>query len=308
MTYQQYGSIQASDFNTLVTDFNAVYGSGSGTSGYGQTSLGSVTAGNKVTYDDWNGLVTKIKALASHQNSATAGINSLTAPTAGDSIAYMSDLSGAITTITNSRLNAAAQGTSNAVGDPATVTWMDKITFTTTVTFASAAAARYFFNAGGQIALTCSHPDGSGINNLFYSIATAMGTIKFSSQSGVTIAGTAFNGTTKIGGSGVLNTDYTISSGTGFYNLLTTDTQIFRQNATGALSKYLTSYISVNARLDATGTILRFTTVFDSNWSSGSGLTVGTGTRVTGTVIPPVTTYLSNTWGTPGNGTTYIAA
>jgi len=308
MTYQQYGSIQASDFNTIVNNFNAVYGSGSGNSGYGQTALGTVAAGNKVTYSDWNSLVTKIKSTASHQNSATAGINGLVAPDPGDSIAYMSGLTGGVTTVTNSRLNAAAQGTSSAVTSTSTSTWLDRITFTTTVTFASAAAARYFFNAGGQIALSFGHPNGSGINNLFYSMATAMGTLKFSSQSGVTIAGTAFNGTTKIGGSGTLNTDYTISSGTGFYNMLTTDTQIYRQNATGALSKYLTSYITVNARLDATGTILRFTTLFDSNWSSGTGLTVGTGTQVTGTVIPPATTYLANSWGTPGNGTSYVAA
>lgn len=300
MSYQQYGSIQASDFNTLVTDFNTVYGSGSGNSGYGQTSLGSVTAGNRVTYEDWNSLVTKIKALANHQNSATTAINNLVAPTAGDSISYLSGLSGGITTITSNRLNASAQGTSYSAGTASTSTWRDYVTFTSTVTFASAAAARYFFNAGGQIALTPYHPNGSGINSLFYALSQAIGTIKFSSQSGVTIAGMAFNGTTKIGGSGALGSEYTISSNTGFYNLLTTDTEICRQNATGALSKYLTSNISINARIDATGTILRFTTTFDSNWSSGGGLTVGTGTNVTCSVIPPATTYLTNTWGTPG--------
>lgn len=306
MTYQLNGLIQASDFNAAVGNFNAIYGSGSGNTGYGQSILGTVTAGNKVSYGNWNDLVTKVKAIASHQGSTTAGITALDAPQTGDAIVYMSGLTSAISTVTSNKLNAATQGTSSTTVTAATSTWVDTRTFTTTVSFASGAAARYFFNAGGQLAITPYHPTGSGINSLFSGMATAMGTIKMSAQSGVTLAGVTYDGITKVGGSGVVNTNYSISSATGFYNLLTTDTQIFRQEDTGALSKYVDSFISVNARIDATGSIIRFTTLFDSNWSSGSGLTVGTGTQLTVTVIPPATTYLTNTWGTPAVATSYL--
>jgi hypothetical protein len=37
------------------------------------------------------------------------------------------------------------------------------LTFTHTATFANGNAARFFFNAGGQIKMTVSHPSGTGI-------------------------------------------------------------------------------------------------------------------------------------------------
>jgi len=305
MTYQQYGLIQADDYNSLIGTLNTVWGSGSGNSGYGQTNLPIVSAGNFVGATEWASLVNKISSIAAHQNST---ITSVTAPVAGDSITFINAINTNLTTITNNRLNASAQASSVTTTRTTTTTWTDKVTFTTTVTFTSAAAARYFFNAGGQLAMTCSHGSAgsTGIDKVFYDLCRAFGTVTLSSGS-ATIAGTGFTGTTKTGGSGVLTTDYTISTGTGYYALTTTPVEIFKQKATGALSKYVTSFINVTAKVDATGGIITLVTTVDENWSSGIGLAVSTGTAMNLIVKPPSTTYVTtNAWGTPTVVTNYV--
>jgi hypothetical protein len=305
MTYQQYGLIQATDYNNLVGTLNAVWGSGSGNSGYGQTSLDTVAVGATVGATEWSALVNKISSIAAHQNST---ITSVTAPSTGDPIKFVSAVNTNLTTITNNRLNAAAQASSVTTSKSTTTTWTDKVTFTTTVTFTSAAAARYFFNAGGQLAITCSHGSSgsSGIDKVFYDLCNAFGTVTLSGGS-ATIAGTSFNGTTKTGGSGVLNTAYTISDSTGYYALTTTPVEIFKQLAVGALSKYVTSFINVTAKVDVTGGVITFVTTIDENWSSGTGLAVSTGTTVNLIAKPPSTTYVTtNVWGTPTVVTSYV--
>ena len=305
MSYQQYGLIQATDYNNLVGTLNAVWGSGSGNSGYGQTNLPTVAVGGTVGSNEWAALVNKISAIASHQNST---ITNVTAPATGDPIKFVSAVGTNLTTITNNRLNASAQASSITTSTSTTTTWLDKVTFTTTVTFSSAAAARYFFNAGGQLAITCSHGSAgsTGIDKVFYDLCSKFGTMTLSSGS-ATIAGTSFTGTTKTGGAGTVNTDYTISTSTGYYALTTTPVEIFRQNAVGALAKYVTSYISVTANVDATGGVITFVTTIDENWSSGTGLTVSTGTTLNLIAKPPSTTYVTtNAWGTPTVVTNYV--
>lgn len=304
MTYAQYGLIQANDYNSLVGTLNTVWASGTGNTGYGQTALPTVQTGGIVGATEWAALVNKISSIASHQNST---ITSVTAPASGDSIKFINAINTNLTTITNNRLNASAQASSVTTTRTTTTTWTDKATFTTTVTFASAAAARYFFNTGGQLAITCSHGSAgsTGIDKVFYDLCTAFGTVTLSGGS-ATIAGTSFTGTTKTGGSGVLNTDYTISTTTGYHALTTTPVEIFKQTATGALSKYVTSFINVTAKVDATGGIITFVTTVDENWSSGIGLPVSVGTSMNMIVKPPSTTYVTtNAWGTPSVVTSY---
>ena len=304
MSYQQYGLIQATDYNNLVGTLNSVWGSGSGNSGYGQTNLTTVAAGAQVGSTEWASLVNKISAIASHQNST---ITAVTAPSTGDPIKFVNAVNTNLTTITNNRLNASAQATSVTTSKVTTTTWTDKVTFTTTITFTSAAAARYFFNAGGQLAITCSHGSSSstGIDKVFYDLCNKFGTVTLSSGS-ATIGGTSFTGITKTGGSGTSPTDYTISTGTGYYALTTTPVEVFKQTATGALSKYITSFINVTAKVDATGGVITFVTTIDENWSSGTGLAVSIGTTHNLIVKPPSTTYVTtNSWGTPTVVTNY---
>ena len=68
MTYQQYGTIQASDYNNYVGNtttsvantLNAVLAIGNGRSGLGQTAVAQVTGNDanvKVTNEQWNFLI-----------------------------------------------------------------------------------------------------------------------------------------------------------------------------------------------------------------------------------------------------------
>ena len=300
MSYQQYGQIQVADYNNLVNTLNAVWGSGSGNYGYGQTSLPTMNVGDQVGATEWAALVNRISSIASHQNSS---ITSVTAPATGDPIKFISAVNNNLTTITNNRLNASAQATSVTTSKATTTTWTDKVTFTTNVTFTSAAAARYFFNAGGQLAITCSHGSSgsTGIDKVFYDLCNSFGTVTLSAGS-VNIAGTGFTGTTKTGGSGTA----TVSTATGYYALTTTPVEIFKQLAAGAWSPYVTSFISVTAKVDATGGVITFVTTIDENWTTGVGLPVATGTTVNLIAKPPSTTYVTtNSWGTPVVSTTY---
>ena len=182
MTYAQYGLIQATDFNTLVgtTNFtagtlNTVWATGGGSAGYGQTAVGQVTAGGTVTAaGQWNALVSNTASAATHQGTS---ITAVTAPVAGNTITYVSAISTNLTTIYNSRLNAASQGSTTSNTATFGSTWSSALTFTFTATFANGDAARYFFNSGGQLALTCSHPTGTGINLLLNNLASNVGTV-----------------------------------------------------------------------------------------------------------------------------------
>lgn len=307
MTYSQGGLIQASDFNTRAGDanatssgsINAVWATGGGTGGYGQTAVANVSAGGSVAATNWATLVNTIANSASHQAST---ITSITAPTAGSSVNYLSALDTNLTTIYTNRLNATAQGatTSNAVTYGST--WINSVTFTHTVTFANGNAARYFFNAGGQIKMTVGHSNTTaGINALFNTLCTNTGTVAISAPSSgtITVAGTSYSGVTKVGGGGNAPTT---APNSGYYGLTTANTTIFTQTATGTPSGYTGSYISYIAKTNGAqgsnsdnGSVITIYTVWDE---VPNGLTMGAVSTTTLTIAPPATTYIANTWGT----------
>jgi len=308
MSYAQYGKIEYTDFNSVVGtsttstsgQLNAVLAVGNGNRGYGQTAVPQVAQYAQVRATDWANATTKTSTLASHQSTS---IIAVTAPATGDKIVYNANIGTNINTVTTSRLNAAAQGTSSTTATAYSTTWASQLTFTHTITFASGDAARYFFNAGGQIALTFSSPSGTGINALMNSLATACGTVILSSPTAgsVTIAGTSYNGITKIGGSG---TPTTLATNTGYYALGTAPTQVFKQLASGTPSGYVGSFITVNMQTNGTqgsngdnGNVITITTLWDE---IPNGLAVSTGTSTSVTIRPPSTTYLTTaSWGTP---------
>jgi hypothetical protein len=305
MTYSQYGLIEATDFNNFVGNattgistantLNSVWGIGIGNTGYGQTGVSQVAQFTTVNPTDWRNLINTTSTIGNHQGTA---ITNIFPPNSGDLIATNNNILTNLTAIYNSRLNAAAQGTTSSTTTTNSSTWSSAISFTHSVTFASANAARYFFNAGGQIALTFSHPTGSGVNALLNTLATRCGTIVLSSSS-CTIAGTSYTGTTKIGGSG---TPAALLTSVGFYALTTTNQEIFRQLASGlSPSAYVGTFISVNVRINSlpgTGTIITFTTLFDEVPNGGSTLGLTSGSATTLTVRPPSNAYISDTWGT----------
>ena len=306
MSYAQFGTIQASDYNTLVGGnpatasgtLNTVWATGGTTAGYGQTAEANVAVGDTVTATNWANLVNKTASAASHQGTS---ISAVSAPVSGGTITYLSAIPSNLTTIYNGRLNAATQGgtTSNSVAYGST--WVNALTFTHTVTFASGDAARYFFNAGGQLKITCSHASTSGAGNvLFNGLASNVGTVVMSSPTSgtVTISATSYNGITKVGGGG---SSPTISTNSGYYAMTTSNATVFTQLAGGATA-YLNSFIRVIAKSNGTqgsngdaGSVVTLYTVWDE---VPDGLTVGSGSTVTITAQAPETTNLSNSWST----------
>jgi len=315
MAYAQYGNIAAADYNALVGGdpvtangyINTVWATGGTTAGYGQPALANVTVGTQVYAADWANLVNKTANCASHQGTS---ITSVTAPAAGDTITYLSAIPTNLGTIYAPRLNAATQGLTTSNAAIIGTTWSSIATFTHTVTFANGDAARYFFNAGGQLKVTCAHANAAtGINLLMNNLASNIGTVVLSAPTtgSITISSVSYNGVTKIGTAGNAPT---ILPNNGYFALNTSNANIFTQTAATGPAGYLSTFIRIIAKSNGTvgtngdaGNVITIYTVWDE---IPNGLTVGTGSTTTVTVQAPETTYIANTWGTitvTGSGT-----
>jgi len=306
MSYAQFGLIEASDFNTLVggnptttaNTLNATWATGGGQAGYGQAAVANVASGQVVAATNWASLINSTASAASHQGTT---ITSVAAPVSGGVITFLSAVPTNLQTIYASRGNAASQGSTTANTVTTASTWTSQATFTHTITFANGDAARYFFNSGGQIKMTCSHGNTTaGVNQALATLCTATGTVVISGQnSGArTIAGSSFNGVTKVGGSGSTET---LSTNSGYFGLTTSNTTIFDQNS--ATSPYTTimdvQYLArtngVQGSNSDNGSVVTVHTLMRETGPNG---TVGTGSSVTCTITPPSTTNISNSWGT----------
>jgi hypothetical protein len=307
MSYGQYQTIAASDYNGLVGaansttsgTLNAVWATGGTSAGYGQTAEANVAVGDTVTAAKWANLVNKTSNSASHQGTS---ITAVTAPATGGTVTYLSAIPTNLTSIYTGRLNSATLGSTTANSANRGTAWSNNLVATLTATFANGDAARYFFNSGGQLKLTFSHPTGSTIDNSLNALATACGTVVISSPSSgtITVASVSFNGVTKIGGSGTVNA---ISNNSGYYGLTTSNTQIFKQLVASAPSGYTNTNININAKTNGTqgsngdnGSVI---TIY-CQWAelNSTGLTASAGSNSILTVAYPETTYLSNSWGT----------
>ena len=321
MTYSSAGLIQASDYNTFTTTaggLNDIWATGSGDKGWGQTAFTAAATGGTVTATQWAALVNNL-ATAGTQTGTT--LTSRTAPTAGTTIGILSALSTDITNCTTNRGNAAAAGTisSTWTGAAAKTTatangtqgaWT--ITWTQTVTFPSADQARYFWNAGGRVQLNMSFTANSVDNDPEWNRLsgypgqlTLVGRVNGAAQ---TIAATSYTGFTR-GGTG--GTQTTLASTTGWYNLTSTPTSMLQIN--DATAPYTGDYIKVTAAATSS-TVLTLVTTWVSSSRTGAGETTnisggtdtaspfsafGTAPAVLCRFIPPSTSYLTNTWGTP---------
>jgi len=306
MTYASGSTILAADYNGLVGTnpntasgtLNTVWSTGGTTAGYGQTALATVATGDAILASSWANLVNRTANAATHQGTSITGV---TAPSTGGVITYLSAIPTNLTTIYTSRLNAATQGSTTSNTVTTASTWTSAATFTQTVTFANGDAARYFFNSGGQLAITCSHPAGSGINLLLNNLASNVGTVVLSAPSSgtATIAGTSYSGVQRVGGGGNAPT---VSTNSGYYALTSSNANIYYQTASTGPSGYLSTNINIFARTNGTvgsngdrGNVITITTVWDE---IPNGLTVSTGSVTTLTVRPPEQTNIANTWGT----------
>jgi hypothetical protein len=304
MSYTQFGLIEATDYNNLVgppdetaaNRLNTIWAASAASWGYGQSAVAQVVVGGTVTASNWATLVNTQANIGAHQGTS---LTPITAPSTGQTVTALTALPTNLSTLYNNRLNAASQGSTDSLSVTRSTGWSTSLSFTNIIQFANGDAARYFFNSGGQLAVTVSHPNGSGSDALFNNLCGDCGTVVLSSPNGATIAiaGTSYTGVTKIGGGG---NPATVLTNNGYYALTVGANSIFTQ--TTDVGPYFNSFIQINANSNGTqgslsdrGNIITLVT----SWvQSPSGSPVSAGSTTTVTIRPPSTTYIANSWGT----------
>ena len=223
MSYSSGGLIQASDYNTFngATTANvsgtllSVYSTGKGNAGYGQTvgaptNVAAVT--DTVTATQWTTLVNAINTVRKHQSGG--GFSNIGTYTSGTTVNATNDIAGNLTAAYTNRQAFASQGvtTTGATFSPAfsaiNQLAASTFSFSRTATFASADAARYFFNAGGQLNFVIISVANTGATNRGQDLVTLtqtnFGSKVIGGQNAVAKTGT---------GNATVNTDLTTNAG-----------------------------------------------------------------------------------------------
>lgn len=324
MTYTSGSLIQATDYNGFVStngnNINSVWSTGTGDTGWGQTALNTVSTGGTVTATQWAGLVNNLGSMGSQTGTT---LTSRTAPVTGNTISILANVDIDIGACNTNRGNAAASGTTSSTWTGAiaktTATGSGQaswtITWTQTVTFPSADQARYFWNAGGLVRLDMNKSSiGTDSDADWNTFVGTVGTLYMSGRvnsANQLIAGSTYTGFTRSGGSGTPSPNLTT---TGWYSLVAGAAATTMFKLTSTASGYTSDYIQVTAAVNASRTVLTLvTTWYDAgtvtvgatrNISGGTDTaspytTFGTAPAVLCRFVPPSSTYLTNTWGTP---------
>ena len=303
MTYASGGLIQASDFNNIVggsaanvsTQFNTVWATGRQTRGYGQTAVSNVSVSGTVSATDWATLINRLNSARIHQFGSGSG---LSAPTAGNTITFLSTLTSAVSTVYTDALSAGSFGpvstfatvTKSMVAAPSVGNLQG---WTATFTFGSADQARYFFNAGGYVA----------VQDQTY---TNVNGTRRSQSIGNIVSGTTLGTITATGSSG-LATNITVTTNNltrGYYQVTTSFQAFNRVTATGY---YTGDSLQADVRTNASNV--------GGNQDNGTQITIDLtlSSSTIGSTEPedtlnctvgfapvvrfPETTNLANTWG-----------
>jgi hypothetical protein len=327
MAYTAGDTILDDEYNTFATgnaagtgdngtaNLNTLWGTGTLDYGYGETgsTIAAVSAGSTITAAQWNTLLGRIETIGAHQGTTVTDYSTLSA---GNTIAALADVSGDISDCFSNRLNAAASGSTVTTSGAATYgsSWQSSISGVHRITFASANALRYFFNAGGLITFTFSRSGGTtnDKNTEWSDLATKMGTITFSGSASHTVNSVAYTGTTQTGGGagGAGSAKSTIDA----FALTTSYQQLIIKYADTA--PYTANYIKLEAQTDAaagSATYINFkvTAVDDAadtanpayplaGTNPGSlDLVDGTWTSTMNYILPASTQLTSAAWGSP---------
>jgi hypothetical protein len=312
MSYSSGGLIQATDYNGFVGSdpsttsgqLNAVWGTGNGQYGYGQTPVSQAASGGVVTAAQWASLINALNSTLTHQTDTVSGIS---APTSGQLIAYLSSLTTNLSTIYTNHL---AHGTNGSTASQSTISpnftsvntgSAESFTITRTATFNSGDAARYFFNAGGYINFifgTATYADGTARSS---DLVTLINT-NYTSMTG--FAATA-NGQ-RTGSGGTLSGSYT----SGYYGLSTSAQTI--ATVTSSTSGYSSDTVSMTVATNTTnssghadlGYVLTFTFTITSAARTDATLGSYFNDTINITVphylqvVYPESTDLTASWGT----------
>jgi hypothetical protein len=343
MAYVAGDTITTSEYNGLLTNttssgtppafgINHILGTGALQYGLGQTALSSVGITDNIQAAQWNSLFTSMNNVALH---AGVTLTSTTAKSAGDTIQIISalttdlnKLAAAVASGCESAANggpAGATGTANlttsaallttassaAAGTPAR--WNDYHAVEHVFTFASANAARHYFNAGGKLRINVTRTAGGSSTASTTSkdssvdeLITGLGDFKLGAQI-----------STQSGSGETLDSSGALTQG--FYDL-TTDYQticIITQN-NGVYSGYMNIKIEAKANAIVSGgtaTVVTIKTTIadptlgdsthDDAWTSGNTNSVDQYanfigvTNVVCRTLTPTTTNLSTAIAAP---------
>lgn len=262
MAYQQGDVITATDYNNFVANVNAVIGTGSGDKGYGLSEVSTVSQGGTIQASDWNSLLAGLQKAANHQG--TTLTNASNTVSTGGNIVPLSNLDTDIGLIDTNRLTASGGNMSTGVAgvtSTRTTSWNTSVTHTFTVTYASANAARHFFNSGGKIKMAFARSGGSSTNqntswtNLF----SDLGTVSLNAN-GTTISGSSQ------GGNGA-------NGSRGFHQLNATPAEIL--NTTSSTADYTANDLDIKASVS--GAVVTVTITLNDDHVAETGTYTGGG-------------------------------
>lgn len=305
MTYSSTGTVQSQDFNDRANTVNAIWGTGSGSNGYGQsTTISTVTGSSTQTIaaSEWATLTTRLNSITTHQSGT--GTLATAYYTAGNLIAYWANVDTTLSSIqTNKLLFNGTRGTAqptSLLNFSSSTGWTTSSTKEFSVTFSSIDTVRYFFNAGGII--TFFMGQSGGVNSKSTDWATfltnTVGTISFGSNYCSRSGTGGDQGSATPGGSPTLNT------GVGFHNLTTSYQTLFAIGSTSATVDYGNNYITIEAKVGgalygASSNIVSFRVImYDAAADVNADLVDGV-TAVSVGMTPPETTNIANTWSFP---------
>jgi len=309
MAYTSGDTIEATHYNGFVASVNALWGTGTSNRGIGQTTttISTVSSSDTITATQWSTLLDRIRSLSDHYGQdASITVDTVTNPIAGDTISAYTTLATDIGTVDAAQIAVAsvAAGYQSAVTDTAVVsgTFENTITQTDTLTFGSADEMRYFFNAGGRVSVSWTID--SGTSDAKYDewadLVTQCGSYYIYNTTGG-----------KSGGSGTPTTNLTT---TGFWDLGTGTTTMFKQVADTA--PYTANYIQLDVSMNAaagSSTVMTLTSTWQDDEADETSYNkniynvldqVDGNKTTTFSYEAPATTYISASWGTPAWATT----
>lgn len=277
------------------------WGVGFGQNGLGQSMSaitsppgGPATLGGVITAAQWNGIIQTTNKCLAHEGQSLVTPSSVAV---GSPIQALTSITtGGTTAFNNSGATGLALTSGTVSSTSYSSSWgtagVNALIFTQTLTFVSADAARYFFNAGGTISLSFTQSGGSGAaSTAWNTLAASCGTVKI-----------GFLNTTQTNNTSaplILNN----ANNGGYWNCITTKlTQFKQKTAVGGqyYSGALNNNINMNVFKSGTSTngghpVVNIVTVWNNN-----SLTPINGTETVSVVVNyPSTTYLTNTWGIP---------
>jgi hypothetical protein len=298
-----WGGNTTGTYTSTPSNLSYVWGVGDGALGYGQdaSAMTVVAAGEVVTATQWSTFIQRLNLALAHQSGAGAQLasGSNIGITAGATIQYFANVATAVTTVnTNAALFSASGGTTTGSNFDETVNTSGALSNSVygarTVTFASANAARYFFNAGGKLNYFVSTPTaaGSGRNAAFVGLIGGLG-------------GWGQLNTTSSGRTGSGQTLGTNSTTFGYRNNVVnsyttvvgvTSTAVSYTSDTAAIQVQTNSADTTNG---ANGLTVQFRSLYnvgDKTWDD----TINVTHRTRVDIVYPESTYLSSSpWGTP---------